>query len=61
MKQYRQFLVTDDDGEDALSAMLRLSKRDSNELKTVFDYSLKTQTDKRIFYEYLYKLLTIHF
>lgn len=55
MKQYRQFLVTDDDGEDALLAMLRLSKRDSNELKTVFDYSLKYQ-HKVFIGQYLYKL-----
>jgi hypothetical protein len=29
MKQYRQFLVTDDEGEDALLVVLRLEKRDS--------------------------------
>lgn len=56
MKQYRQFLVTDDEGDDALLAMLRLSKRDSNELKTIFDYSLKAQTDKEFFNKYLYQL-----
>lgn len=55
MKQYRQFLVTDDEGEDALIAMLRLVKRDSEELKTIFDYSMKHQ-DKEFSRRYLYQL-----
>ena len=55
MKQYRQFLVTDDEGEDALLAMLRLSRRDSNELKIVFDYSIKHQSEEFL-KRYLYQL-----
>lgn len=55
MKQYRQLLVTDDEGEDALLVMLRLSKKDSEELKSVFDYSVKHQVPEFL-PKYLYNI-----
>lgn len=55
-KQYRNLIVTDEDGNDALTSLLKFSKKDSENLETVFKYSIKHQKEDELIFDYLYSL-----